>query len=160
RASLITAIMSSDPAPISSMQPMTPPNLDRVVKTCLGKDPEERWQSAADVKRELQWLGEGSSAGSAVTVPRRRAPWLPWATAGLALLAATVVALRSARPSPAAARAERIQLSIVPPERMVLSDFFDLSPDGRTLAFVGTDGGNALFRTRARGSDAGCAMFR
>jgi len=151
RASLITAIMSSDPAPISSMQPMTPPNLDRVVKTCLGKDPEERWQSAADVKRELYWLGEGSSVGSTVAVPPR-APWLPWAIAALALLAAVVVAVRSARPSPTAP-AERMQLSIVPPERMVLSDFFDLSPDGKVLAFVATAGGKTLLRTRRLDAD-------
>src|SRR5499425_1091073 len=41
QASLITAIMSSDPAPISTLQPMTPPALDRAVKTCLAKDPED-----------------------------------------------------------------------------------------------------------------------
>ncbi|HSS44759.1 MAG TPA: serine/threonine-protein kinase, partial [Thermoanaerobaculia bacterium] len=59
QASLITAIMSSEPVTISSVQPMTPPALDRVVKTCLAKDPEERWQSAADIKRELKWIAEG-----------------------------------------------------------------------------------------------------
>src|SRR6202043_631765 len=47
QASVISAIMSSDPAPISTLQPMTPPTLDRVVKTCLAKDPDERWQTAA-----------------------------------------------------------------------------------------------------------------
>src|SRR5262252_4319753 len=53
QASLITAIMSSDPPSIASLQPMSPAALDRVVRTCLAKDPEERWQSAADIKREL-----------------------------------------------------------------------------------------------------------
>src|ERR1700726_899112 len=47
QASVMSAIMSSDPAPISTLQPMTPPTLDRVVKTCLAKDPDERWQTAA-----------------------------------------------------------------------------------------------------------------
>src|SRR5262249_21782892 len=65
QASLITAIMSSDPAPISTIQPMSPPVLDRVVKTCLAKDPEERWQSAGDVGKELKWITEGSAAGVA-----------------------------------------------------------------------------------------------
>jgi eukaryotic-like serine/threonine-protein kinase len=151
QASLIGAILHTEPPPISQGQPMSPPALDRVVKTCLAKDPEDRWQSAADVRRELQWLGEGSSVGSGAAVSRRRIPWLPWVIAALSLLAAAVVAVRSARLAPAAA--ERIQLSIVPPERMVLSDFFDVSPDGRTLAFVGTAGGKALLRTRALGSD-------
>jgi len=44
RASIIAAIMSSEPAPISTLQPLSPPALDRVVQTCLAKDPDERWQ--------------------------------------------------------------------------------------------------------------------
>jgi eukaryotic-like serine/threonine-protein kinase len=61
QASVIGAIMSSEPAPISSLQPMTPAWLDRVVKTCLVKDPDERWQAASDLARELKWIAEGSS---------------------------------------------------------------------------------------------------
>ena len=45
QASVISAIMSSEPPPMSSLQPMTPPVLDRVVKRCLAKDTDERWQS-------------------------------------------------------------------------------------------------------------------
>src|ERR1700680_1573268 len=45
QASLIAKILETDPPPISSLQPMTPPALDRVVKTCLVKDPNERWQT-------------------------------------------------------------------------------------------------------------------
>ncbi|HEY3123649.1 MAG TPA: serine/threonine-protein kinase [Thermoanaerobaculia bacterium] len=69
QASVISSIMGSEPPAISTIQPMSPPALDRVVKTCLAKDPEERWQSAADIKRELLWVAEGSHAESA---PRRR----------------------------------------------------------------------------------------
>ncbi|HKD17162.1 MAG TPA: serine/threonine-protein kinase, partial [Thermoanaerobaculia bacterium] len=53
QASLITAIMSAEPPPISSVVPMSPPALDRVVRKCLAKDPEDRWQSAADLGSEL-----------------------------------------------------------------------------------------------------------
>src|ERR1700736_6768456 len=49
QASLIPAIMSSDPPPMASLQPMTPPAVDRVVKKCLAKEPEKRWQAASDV---------------------------------------------------------------------------------------------------------------
>src|SRR5215510_4488410 len=63
QASLISSIMSADPPSISAVQPMSPPALDRVVKTCLAKDPEDRWQSAADLGRELRWISEGSAAG-------------------------------------------------------------------------------------------------
>src|ERR1700681_2565334 len=58
QASVISAIMSSDPPPISTLQPMTPPALDRVVKTCLAKEPDDRWQSASDLRRELKWIAE------------------------------------------------------------------------------------------------------
>src|SRR5499425_3333254 len=65
QASLISSIMKEEPAPISQVQPMTPPGLDRVVKICLAKDPEDRWQSAHDVAAELKWIAEGSQAGVA-----------------------------------------------------------------------------------------------
>src|SRR6202165_2255444 len=58
QASVISAIMSSDPQPMSSLQPMTPPALDRVVKTCLAKEPDERCQSAKDLTDELKWIVE------------------------------------------------------------------------------------------------------
>src|SRR5499433_3715738 len=53
QASLISAILRDDPPPISQVQPMSPPGLDRLVKSCLAKDPEDRWQSAGDVGKEL-----------------------------------------------------------------------------------------------------------
>src|SRR6516165_7824591 len=71
QASLITAIMSAEPPMISSVVPMSPPQLDHVVKTCLAKDPEERWQSAADIRRELRWIGERSGSAEPVSAVRR-----------------------------------------------------------------------------------------
>ena len=56
-ASVIAAILSSEPAPISTLQPISPPLLDRVVKRCLAKDPDDRWQSARDLMLELKWVG-------------------------------------------------------------------------------------------------------
>ena len=61
QASLISAIMKDEPAPIATVQPMSPPALDRVVRTCLAKDPEERWQSAHDIKSELAWIAQAGS---------------------------------------------------------------------------------------------------
>lgn len=58
-ASLIANIMNSEPAPITTLKPLTPPALDRVIKTCIAKDPDERWQSAHDVKLQLKWILEG-----------------------------------------------------------------------------------------------------
>ena len=61
QASLIAAIMHVDPPAVSTLQPVTPPALERAVTTCLAKDPDERWQAAGDLKRELTWIAEGGS---------------------------------------------------------------------------------------------------
>src|SRR6202166_2296531 len=89
QASVISAIMSSDPVPMTSLQPMTPPALDRVVKRCLAKEPDDRWQTARDLHQELKWIAEGGSqAGvtAAATAPSERTRMLrSWAlVAGLA----------------------------------------------------------------------------
>jgi Tol biopolymer transport system component len=154
QASLIGAILHTEPPTISSIQPAAPPALDRIVNTCLAKDPEDRWQSAADVRRELRWAAEGSAAGIAVTGVSGRRPvrWLPWAVAAAAVLAAAAIAYTS-RERPLAAAAEPVLLSIVPPQRTVLTDYFEISPDGRRLAFVGIGGGKALLRLRDFSAD-------
>ncbi len=153
QASLIGAILHTDPAPISAIQPMSPPALDRVVKTCLAKDPEERWQSAADIKRELEWIAEGSAAGiAAPALPRRVGRWLPWGVAAVATLLAAGVTFNARRPGVTAA--EPMLLSIVPPQRTLLTDSFEISPDGRKLAFGGISGGKLMLRVRDLGSDA------
>src|SRR5712672_3077257 len=70
QASVIGAILKDDPPPMSSLQPMTPPALDRVVKRCLAKETDERWQSADDLTNELKWIAEGGSQVTlAPTVP-------------------------------------------------------------------------------------------
>src|SRR6202022_626813 len=61
QASLIAAILEREPPAMSSLQPMTPPALDRVVKKCLAKEPEKRWQAASDVCDDLKWIAEGGS---------------------------------------------------------------------------------------------------
>ena len=62
--SIASAILEKEPAPISAVKPMTPPALDRAIRTCLEKDPEKRWQAARDLTHELEWIaGDGSRAG-------------------------------------------------------------------------------------------------
>jgi len=62
QASLIAAILKEEPATLSKLQPASPLALDRVVKTCLAKDPEQRWQSAREVKHALTWWTETTPA--------------------------------------------------------------------------------------------------
>ena len=70
-ASVMAAILEREPEPITATQPLAPPFLDRLVKTCLAKDPEERWQTAHDVKLQLQWIAEGGSPSGPRTVRYR-----------------------------------------------------------------------------------------
>src|SRR6201998_1122827 len=72
QASLIAKILETDPIPMASLQPMTPPVLDRAVRTCLAKEPDERWQAAGDLCRELKWINENGSPGG---TRERIAPW-------------------------------------------------------------------------------------
>src|ERR1022692_2422064 len=60
-ASVIAKILEAEPPSMASLQPMTPSQFDRVVKKCLAKDPEKRWQAASDVCDELKWIAEGGS---------------------------------------------------------------------------------------------------
>jgi Tol biopolymer transport system component len=142
QASLIAAILDRDPAPISTVQPMSPPALDRVVKTCLAKDPEDRFQTAHDVKLQLQWIVEGGSqAGVAAPVVARRKSRerLAWGLFAAAALAATFFASGYLRRAPMPASA--VRTSVILPEKQFLH-FIAISPDGRRLAFVaGTPGG-------------------
>ncbi len=67
QASLIAKILETDPAPISTLQPMTPAALDRLVKKCMAKEPEKRWQAASDVCDELKWIAEQGQGSQAAT---------------------------------------------------------------------------------------------
>ena len=94
QAGLIAAIMEKNPPSVSSVQPTSPPALDRVVRKCLEKDPDRRWQSAADLRDELQWVAEtaGHPEGPGPSGFARR-PWVRRrVTLGLAAAIALVFA--------------------------------------------------------------------
>ena len=108
QASLIGAIMKAEPRPVSHGQPMAPAALDRVVRRCLAKDPEERWQTAHDLMVQLAWIGRGRTevtiSPAAVAAERKRNRLMLIGTAcALVFAAALAVAGRlvPARLSPA-----------------------------------------------------------
>jgi Tol biopolymer transport system component/predicted Ser/Thr protein kinase len=136
RASLIGAILKDQPAPISSLQPMTPPALDRLVQTCLAKEPEDRFQTAHDVKLQLQWIAEGGSqAGAPAVVASRRKvrEKAAWALSGVLLVAAALLGIGYARRSPVPATPVRFQLVL--PDALSVVEAPRISPDGKLLAF-------------------------
>jgi serine/threonine protein kinase len=97
QASLIGAILKDEPRAISTLQPLSPPGFDALIATCLAKDPDERWQSAADVARQLRLLQGGSSQPSspqyaAATKRSRSSPkWaIPFGSFALGLVLAGV----------------------------------------------------------------------
>jgi len=138
QASLIGSIMSSEPPPISTIQPLTPPAFDRVVKACLAKDPEDRWQTAHDVVLELQWILEGGSqAGlpAPVSARRRHRERAAWVAFAVAALAAVLLAFGFVRRAPLPAPIVRFQIAA--PEGFTFIGTPALSPDGRMIAFDG-----------------------
>ena len=134
QASLIAAILSSEPQPMAALQPMTPRALERVVKKCLAKDPDERWQSASDLASELTWIAEaGSQAGEVARVPARRRRWertssLLAVTLFLLLMAAGVALWHASNRRPA--------LMYFHASVPFAANDLALSPDGRMLAMV------------------------
>ena len=162
QASLIHAIMGVDPPAMSTLQSMTPPALDHVVTTCLAKKPDERWQSAGDVGRQLTWITEGGSqpsvAASATAVPQR-AGWrqavpLAAVSAAVAALIVGVAVWNLTRPSPAQPRplAQFVLLTPTdgPVRRAGNLSKVAISPDGTSVVYTSGEGGASSRRLYLR----------
>ncbi|HEX2522613.1 MAG TPA: protein kinase, partial [Terriglobia bacterium] len=144
KASLAAAILSSDPPPITRIQPSTPIALERALGKCLSKDPEERWQSARDLAGELKWIREdlasnGNSAALKTQLenkPRllraKRSTHLIGVAAALALAAAAVLWFYFARIAPSLPPMKVSRVTSYPG----LETEPALSPDGKMVAFV------------------------
>jgi serine/threonine protein kinase len=140
-ASLIASILKEEPRPMRELQPLTPPGLEHIVKACLAKDPDDRPQSAHDLKLEFDWIRESSGISqvaqpaAAVERPSSRRKTLRIVLASVVCTALAVGALAYLlRPQPASA--ERLEFSIPLQEEM---SHLALSADGRMLAFVSPD---------------------
>jgi len=140
-ASLIGAILHVSPPPLSGLQELVPPALERLVSRCLAKNPDDRWQSARDVTLELKWIAEHDALS--VAHHQRHGKFRPFAMAALALLVVAAAAFTVAyirRDSDALSTA---RFAFSPPDGLTLADIaiggpVTISPDGQRLAFVAT----------------------
>jgi serine/threonine protein kinase/Tol biopolymer transport system component len=154
-ASVIGAILKDQPRPLDESHPLTPPLLDHIVSRCLAKDPDERWQNAADLARELRWLAHSSSATRAPHPGNGRprlsrvlrnptVAWLATATVTVAALATTSLVWKR----PSSVRPVVTRFAIPLPDDAALAsiitrtgnaapvDPLAISRDGRKIAFV------------------------
>jgi serine/threonine protein kinase/Tol biopolymer transport system component len=142
--SVASAILEKEPAPISSVKPLTPPTLDHAIRRCLAKEPERRWQSAADLAGELQWIGEAGNSGQQEASLGRliRGSRLVWILT-LALLGVTAFALWGwMRTGSLPVRPVTRWATVLPQSDIIRGVAF--SPDGSHLAYIGA--GQVLVR--------------
>ncbi|MEO5935857.1 MAG: protein kinase [Terriglobales bacterium] len=154
--SVMSAILEKEPEPISATQPLTPPAFEHVVKRALAKDPDERWQTAGDIRSELKWVSESGSHAAAATQQLQRpalsklkhyAPMLAvagWVVA-LALLAWAL------RPGPGSKPV--LWTEITAPLGTQFSDLGEsqhviISPDATHVAFIAMEGGKRTLWVR------------
>ena len=154
QSKVIAAVLDCEPPTITSTQPMTPPALEHLVTRCLAKNPDERWQNAGDVKRELQWIAAGtrSTAMPPTDIGMGTGTRLWRNVAIVASLMALVVGgaltwtVRTKRLDAPGLPEARLEISTPPSLR---PSEFSMSPDGLTVAFVAQSEGHSVLWVRA-----------
>ena len=132
-AAIVASILQTEPPPLSMFQPASPPSLDRLVTRCLAKDPDERWQTARDLRAELEWIATAQGQSALRPARSKMARTILLSVGGLALLAAgSVAGLWLRRP----------ELPSDPPVRRFIFradssvGYAAISPDGRYIAYT------------------------
>jgi eukaryotic-like serine/threonine-protein kinase len=147
--SVAAAILEKEPEPIRIVQPGTPVALERVIKKCLAKDPDARWQSAGDLASELKWVAEAPASGVGerpeLSVVSKKSSLLPWAIAAVATLAAIALAVlhfaRGAESKP------MVRTQIAPSDKLE----FNFVGDNGGPPVISPDGLHIVFSARAQG---------
>ena len=153
QARLVGAILHEASPPIDPAIVRSAWGLDRVVQKCLAKDPDQRWQSAQDLRDELKWIAEGRSTPGPIvgsrggaTIGRRER--VAWTAAGIALIVATAAFVWAVgiRRTTVDVSEERLDIATPPTTDQEVLLSLAVSPDGRQIVFVApSDGTNRLW---------------
>jgi len=142
QASIVGQILAVEPPPVSTLAPATPPALDRLIRNCLEKDPDDRIQTAHDVKLDLQTIADEKPAGRAAASDQvsRAGGRIGWLAAVVAATVLGAIAAQLLYPRPQSMPS--IRSSISPPPNLLFQLTSDaagppvLSPDGKLIAFT------------------------
>ena len=141
QASVIAAILASEPPAMTAVQPLTPPLLERTIRACLAKDPEERIHSAHDLKLQLGWVLEAESGTQSLSTGRRGAvPWTALVATALVVAVAAVAGTMAYIGGRQTKQVIRASIDLGEGVEMPLVNSTALSPDGRMLAYVAQSG--------------------
>ena len=153
--SVATAILEQEPDSISSLRPGLPLAFEHTVARCLAKEPEERWQSAKDLRAELQWIGTLRTEAAVSARSRRPVEWLLGSAAGVILL--TIAAGLGLWLSPKSAEPDlRVAINLPPGYQLdSVNSAVALSPDGTRLVFAaaGPEGPQRLWLRALNGQE-------
>ncbi len=141
RASLIASVLKEQPRDISEITTKTPLALEKVIKQCLSKDPEQRWQSAGDLKRSLELIRDGGSGATVGSVKSGGAALIPWIVAAVLMITTGVFGYLAFNQKEIPR--EIITTNILSPDGTRFSGpaggALALSPDGKMVAFNAAD---------------------
>ena len=150
QVSLIGNIMNAEPASLATAQPLTPPALERVVRKCLAKRPDDRWDGAHDVADELRWISQSSGPDAPPDARPRRRPGLWMSLVGVGTLAGAMIGatvMWMLRPTSAGLPLARLSVDVRPAAELNsggTSSFWIPTPGGSRTALTWTPDGQAL----------------
>jgi Tol biopolymer transport system component len=161
--SVASAILEKEPLAIHTIKPMTPPALDHAIRKCLAKSSEDRWQSAADIKHEINWISQSSADGlPGFSVRSKKTLGTAVLTLGLGVMLVVLIGvgakyLTGHRETPGPI----VRATLILPTNVTLLTLGDqggapaISPDGTNLVFVGvSDQQQMLFLRRLDSASA------
>jgi Tol biopolymer transport system component/predicted Ser/Thr protein kinase len=152
----MNAILKEDPPELSVSETNIPPVIDLVVRHCLEKNREERFQSARDLAFDLERISRVSGSSPALTAPKARGRWF---VPVIAAAAAVIIALVAWRAGYRAATAEKpapaVRTFTLLTNQAGVEDFPSLAPDGKTFVYVSKASGKAdIYLKRVDGRNA------